>query len=102
GDDGLRIVNVRVFMDGALGPRTAAMIEPYEGEPDNYGIVVTDKEELYEHATQAAVQGLAMTVHAIGDKANHDLLDVYQTLRADEAARGQAPLRHRCEHVQIL
>jgi hypothetical protein len=130
GDDWLRIGNVKVFMDGALGPRTALMIEPYEGEPANYGIVVTDKEELYEHASKAAANGLAMTVHAIGDKANHDLLDVYQTLRGEEAARsgsplisdtrvpdpvvagrgdhdgqaarGQSPLRHRCEHVQSL
>lgn len=102
GDDWLRVGNVKVFLDGALGPRTAAMLQPYEGEPDNLGITVTDKEELYEHATQAAAHGLAMTVHAIGDKANHDLLDVYGTIRAEERARGQAPLRHRCEHVQLL
>jgi predicted amidohydrolase YtcJ len=102
GDDWLRLGNVKVFMDGALGPRTAAMIEPYAGEPENYGIVVTDKEELYEHATQAAAAGLALTVHAIGDRANHDLLDVYATIRGEERTRGQAPLRHRCEHVQLL
>ncbi len=102
GDDWLRLGNIKVFIDGALGPRTASMIEPYEGEPDNYGIVVTDKEELYEQATRAAANGLAMTVHAIGDKANHDLLDVYTTLRTEERARGQPPLRHRCEHVQLL
>jgi predicted amidohydrolase YtcJ len=102
GDDWLRLGNVKVFMDGALGPRTATMIEPYEGEPGNYGIEVTDKEELYEHASQAAANGLAMTVHAIGDRANHDLLDVYATLRAEERQRGRPPLRHRCEHVQLL
>ena len=102
GDDWLRVGNVKVFMDGALGPRTASMIEPYDGEPDNYGIVVTDKEELYEQAARAAANGLAMTVHAIGDKANHDLLDVYATLRAEERHGGQPPLRHRCEHVQLL
>jgi predicted amidohydrolase YtcJ len=102
GDDWLRLGNVKVFLDGALGPRTAAMLEPYEGEPENFGITVTDKEELYEFAVQAAAAGLAMTVHAIGDRANHDLLDVYATLRSEEAARGQPALRHRCEHVQIL
>jgi predicted amidohydrolase YtcJ len=104
GDDWLRIGNIKVFLDGALGPRTASMIEPYDGEPDNYGIVVTDKEELYEHATRAAANGLAMTVHAIGDKANHDLLDVYAMIRAEELGRGSrsTPLRHRCEHVQLL
>jgi predicted amidohydrolase YtcJ len=102
GDDWLRIGNIKVFLDGALGPRTALMTEPYEGEPDNRGITVTDKEELYEFATQAAANGLAMTVHAIGDKANHDLLDVYTTIRGEERARRQPPLRHRCEHVQLL
>jgi predicted amidohydrolase YtcJ len=102
GDDWLRVGNIKVFLDGALGPRTAAMIEPYDGEPGNTGIVVTDKEELYERAAQAAANGLAMTVHAIGDRANHDLLDVYAQLRAEEQARRQTPLRHRCEHVQLL
>ena len=102
GDDWLRIGNIKVFLDGALGPRTASMIEPYEGEPNNYGIVVTDKEELYDFASRAAANGLAMTVHAIGDKANHDLLDVYATVRSEEHERHQAPLRHRCEHVQLL
>jgi predicted amidohydrolase YtcJ len=102
GDDWLRLGNVKVFLDGALGPRTAAMLQPYDGEPDNLGIVVTDKEELYERATLAAANGLAMTVHAIGDRANHDLLDVYSVIRSEERERGQAPLRHRCEHVQLL
>ncbi len=106
GDDWIRLGNVKVFMDGALGPRTAQMIEPYEGEPENFGIVVTDKEELYEHATKAAQAGLAMTVHAIGDKANHDLLDVYETIRnegrGESETRPYKALRHRCEHVQVL
>ncbi len=102
GDDWLRIGNIKVFMDGALGPRTAAMIAAYEGEPNNTGIVVTDKEALYDYATVAAANGLAMTVHAIGDRANHDLLDVYTTIRREEQAAGHMPLRHRCEHVQVL
>ncbi len=104
GDHWLRLGNVKVSMDGALGPRTAAMLAPYDGEPDNYGIVVTDKEDLYEVASRATAQGLSMTVHAIGDRANHDLLDVYAMLRKEEAARGVTPAqrRHRVEHVQIL
>ena len=106
GDDWLRLGHIKIFADGALGPHTAAMIEPYAGEPDNYGMVVTDKEALYEYGRKAAANGLALTVHAIGDKANHDLLDVYEALRADEAsptaARPSRPLRHRVEHVQLL
>ncbi|MCA9917448.1 MAG: amidohydrolase [Anaerolineales bacterium] len=102
GDDWLRIGGVKIFADGALGPRTAAMIAPYEGEPNNYGIVVTDKEEMLEKASAASAHGLSVTVHAIGDKANHDILDVYEAVRQQEAERGQSNLRHRIEHVQLI
>jgi predicted amidohydrolase YtcJ len=102
GDDNLWIGGVKMFADGALGPRTAAMLAPYEGEPDNLGIVVTDKEEMYAHASKASANGLSLTVHAIGDRANHDILDVYEAVRGEEAARDQPILRHRIEHVQIL
>jgi predicted amidohydrolase YtcJ len=103
GDDRLWIGGIKIFADGALGPRTAAMLAPYEGEPDNRGIVVTDKEEMYAYASQASAAGLSVTVHAIGDRANHDILDVYEAVRQEEAGRSAAPaLRHRIEHVQIL
>lgn len=103
GDDQLWIGGVKIFADGALGPRTAAMLAPYEGEPDNWGIVVTDKEEMYARASQASANGLSVTVHAIGDRANHDILDVYEAVRQEEAGRMADPvLRHRIEHVQIL
>ncbi len=104
GDDWLRIGGIKVFMDGALGPRTASMIAPYEKESDNYGMVVTDKEELLGFASRASAHGMAMTVHAIGDRANHDVLDVFAQLRTEEAARGLTPAarRHRIEHVQLL
>ena len=102
GDDWLRIGGVKIFADGALGSKTAAMIAPYEGEPGNVGIVVTDKEEMLERAREAAAGGLSLTVHAIGDRANHDVLDVYEQLRRDEAGRPGPRLRHRIEHVQVL
>jgi len=102
GDDWLRIGGVKIFADGALGSKTAAMIAPYEGEPDNLGIVVTDKEEMLERAREAAAGGLSLTVHAIGDRANHDVLDVYEQLRRDEGDRPGSRLRHRIEHVQVL
>ncbi|MFO7540885.1 MAG: amidohydrolase [Chloroflexota bacterium] len=103
GDDWLRLGGIKIFADGALGPKTAAMVEPYEGEPDNRGIVVVDKEEMLQHALQASAGGLSLTVHAIGDRANHDVLDVYEAVRRQEQAQppGQ-PLRHRIEHVQLL
>ncbi|MCP4424089.1 MAG: amidohydrolase [Chloroflexi bacterium] len=111
GDDWLRIGSVKIFADGALGPRTAAMLAPYENEPDNTGIIVADKEEMLEKASQASANGLSVAVHAIGDRANHDVLDVYEALRMQEGGwagepvgKGDSshPLRHRLEHVQIL
>jgi len=102
GDHRLRIGNVKAFMDGALGPRTAAMFQPYVGEPENRGILNMDGEHLFELARQAADVGLAMTVHAIGDRANHEVLDAYEQLRAYEREHGIPALRHRIEHVQVL
>jgi predicted amidohydrolase YtcJ len=101
GDEWLRVGGVKMFADGALGPRTAAMLAPYEGEPENRGIVVTDKEEMMAHASRASAAGLSLTVHAIGDRANHDVLDVYEAVRLEEQARGGSRLRHRIEHFQI-
>jgi predicted amidohydrolase YtcJ len=104
GDDWIRIGALKLFADGALGPRTALMIEPYDGEPENYGIIVTDKEEMVQLVSQASANGLPSTIHAIGDRAVHDVLDVYQVVREEESKRGESPAqrRHRIEHVQLI
>jgi predicted amidohydrolase YtcJ len=102
GDDWLRIGSVKAFMDGALGPRTAAMFQPYLNENENRGILNMDGEQLFEIARRAADVGLSMAVHAIGDRANHEVLDAYEQLRRYERACGLTPLRHRIEHVQVL
>lgn len=104
GDDWIRIGALKLFADGALGPKTALMFEPYEGEPDNYGITVVDKEEMIDYVSRASNHGLPSTIHAIGDKAVHDVLDVFESVRAEEAQRSIAPSkhRHRIEHVQII
>ncbi len=102
GNDMLQVGSVKVFMDGALGPRTAAMIQPYENEPDNRGILNMDSEHLFEIGRQAADVGLSMTVHAIGDRANHEVLDALEQLRGYEREKNLPRLRHRIEHVQIL
>jgi predicted amidohydrolase YtcJ len=104
GDDWLRLGGLKIFADGALGPRTALMIEPYEGEPDNRGIVVTDKEEMFELVSAASRAGFPSTIHAIGDLAVHDVLDVYQSVREEEAQLGipREARRHRIEHVQLI
>lgn len=105
GDDWIRFGGLKLFADGALGPRTASMIEPYDGEPENYGIIVTDKEEMMALASKASAAGLASAIHAIGDRAVHDVLDVFAALRQQEVAQGALPAsrqRHRIEHVQII
>lgn len=101
GNDWLRLGNVKVFMDGALGPRTASMLAPYDDVPESRGILLLDREHLIEIALQAATAGFGMTIHAIGDKATHEALQALARVRADlPAFRPKLP--HRMEHVQIL
>lgn len=104
GDDWIRIGALKLFADGALGPKTALMFEAYEGEPDNFGMAVVDKEEMVELVSRASRFGLPSSIHAIGDKAVHDVLDVFEIVRREEAARSEATdsRRHRIEHVQII
>ncbi len=102
GDDMLRIGAVKVFMDGALGPQTAAMLAPYEGT-DDCGILMMDADQLFEHGRLAAQNGLSLAVHAIGDRAVRAVLDAYQRLRGYEHEHLAGPdLRHRIEHVQVI
>ncbi len=104
GDDWIRFGGLKLFADGALGQRTALMVEPYKGEPDNYGIAVLDKEEILDLVSTASHAGLPSTVHAIGDRAVHDVLDVFESIRQDELSHGELSdtHRHRIEHVQIV
>lgn len=95
GDDWLRVGGIKAFVDGALGPRTAAMLAPYEGAPDNVGVLTTDEETLRELARKSMGGGLPLAVHAIGDRANRMVLDAL-------AEVGTGRLRHRIEHVQLL
>ena len=97
GDRWLRIGNVKIFSDGTLGSRTAAMLEPFEGEPDNCGMLDTSPEGLRDAIRKAGSAGLAVAVHAIGDRANRLVLDVME-----EARRREDAMRHRIEHAQLL
>lgn len=104
GDDYLRIGQVKAFMDGALGPQTAALLQPYENSIDKFGMLLMDAEELFEHGRKAADAGLGMAVHAIGDRANHEALQAFEQLRTYEKQQypERRPLVHRIEHVQLL
>jgi predicted amidohydrolase YtcJ len=117
GDERLWIGHLKAFADGTMGSRTAWMIEPFEGEPDNYGLAVTPTEVLWEMATQAQWAGFPLSVHAIGDRAVREVLDVLSELpsreRGGEEARtrlftasplhfSRSSLPHRIEHVQLI
>jgi predicted amidohydrolase YtcJ len=99
GGEKLRVGSVKIFADGALGSRTAAMLAPYEDEPLNLGIVVTPKEGIRELVSKASRAGLSVAIHAIGDRANRDVLDILEESR--QSGEGM-DLRHRIEHVQLL
>jgi len=101
GDDRLWLGHVKAFADGTMGSRTAFMLEPFTGEPQNTGISVTSVEELWQLAVQAGQSGFPLSVHAIGDRAVREVLDVFQEhLSTPGAANVQLP--HRIEHVQLL
>lgn len=97
GDDWLRVGHVKIFADGALGPRTAWMLEPFEGEPYNRGIPIHAPDELQALISRAAEHDFACAVHAIGDRANRAVLDALEGLDI-----GDWGLPHRIEHVQLL
>jgi predicted amidohydrolase YtcJ len=101
GDTWLRIGGIKMFADGALGPRTAAMLAPYEGEPDNYGIATFEREALFETVLKCNQNGLAAVVHAIGDRANHDVLDAFEVSKR-QTSNVKPRLRNRIEHAQCL
>lgn len=105
GDDWLRLGAVKLFADGALGPRTAALLQPYEGEPGQRGMLLLDAEEIFEHGRLAAENGFPLAVHAIGDRANHEVLNALEQLKiwqVSETCQVSPNLRHRIEHVQLL
>lgn len=102
-DAGIRIGWVKLFADGTLGSRTAAMLEPFEIEVDRpappgdgRGIFLTPPDSLGRLAARAADAGIAAQVHAIGDRAVRVALD------ALEPTAGRARYRPRVEHVQLV
>ncbi|MBM3679077.1 MAG: amidohydrolase, partial [Actinobacteria bacterium] len=92
GDDFLRLGYLKVFLDGTLGSRTAAML-------DGTGVTITSGDELGEIVAGAARAGWPVAVHAIGDRANRDALNAFERTR--ELWHGLG-LRHRVEHAQCL
>ena len=96
GDEWLRTGHLKIFTDGALGSQTAALEEPYEGSGDR-GLLTIEPDRLNGDVARAADAGIAVAIHAIGDRAVHVALDAIEPTRASHPA-----LRQRVEHVQLL
>jgi predicted amidohydrolase YtcJ len=89
GDDWVRLGGLKLFADGALGSQTALMIEPFAGG-DNRGVEVLTPEQLADFAERACSNGIALTIHAIGDLANRRVLDALEVARRAEARSRRA------------
>lgn len=101
GNDWLWFGGVKEFMDGALGPQTAAMLAPYE-DSGEMGILLNSEAVITDLGRKAADHGLSLSIHAIGDQANRTLLNALEVIRAYEKETGLDPLPHRIEHVQLI
>ena len=98
GDGRLTVGAIKLWLDGALGSRGAALHAPYCDDPGNTGLVLVPPEEVERLTREASSRGFHVWVHAIGDRANSLVLDVFEKVRA---AGGPRP-RLRVEHAQIL
>jgi predicted amidohydrolase YtcJ len=99
GDDWVRIGGLKGFADGSLGSSTAKMYRPYKNEPGSTGLFVTPRNQLHKLIAAADKAGLSVAVHAIGDRANGELLGIFATVARDNGARDR---RFRIEHAQHL
>ena len=88
---------VKLYSDGALGSRGAALLAPYSDRPQQSGLLIEPPATLAEYAKRAAGCGLQVNIHAIGDRGNRVALDALQA-----AANSNNPGRHRIEHAQIV
>lgn len=100
-DDRLMVKAVKAFADGALGANGAWMLEDYEDQPGWTGQNVTSTDELEKIGEKCLELGLQYCVHAIGDRANHEVLNIYERLFQNNNL-DENDLRWRIEHAQIL
>ncbi len=100
GDNHLTVRAIKVSIDGALGPRGAWLLEPYADLPSSTGLNTTPVDDVTETAKIAIAKDFQLCIHAIGDRANREVLDIYA--EAFEANPDKTGLRWRVEHAQHL
>ena len=98
-DPWLKTGALKAFTDGAMGSRTAAMLEPYTDDPTTSGILTNDPEKLKKMAIERDKAGFQLNFHAIGDRANRIALDVFEAVAK---ANGSRDRRDRIEHAQLV
>jgi predicted amidohydrolase YtcJ len=97
--DMLTLRSVKLYSDGALGSRGAALKEDYADDPGNRGLLFESEDYFYEQIKKVSDAGFQVGIHAIGDKANHVILNAFERAFASGV---NADLRHRIEHAQIV
>ena len=99
GNNKLTIRALKIYIDGALGSRGAALIEPYSDDPNNRGLTMLSEEKLQKLVDESLDYGFQVCTHAIGDRANNIILNVYESA----LKKHQLPsARLRVEHAQVL
>jgi predicted amidohydrolase YtcJ len=99
GDEWLRIGGLKAMMDGSLGSHTAAFLEPFTDAPDQRGLLIQEVAEVRKWVGDADAAGLQIMVHAIGDSAIRDLLDIFLDVAE---SNGERDRRFRIEHAQHI
>jgi predicted amidohydrolase YtcJ len=102
GNARLRMGHVKFFADGGMGARTAWMIDPFLDA--GHGMPLMDMGDLAQRVAKAEKAGLAAMVHAVGDRANQELVNLFTTLAAQRTRSGRPgpPIAHRIEHAQMI
>ena len=91
--------SVKLYSDGALGSRGAALIKPYSDEPHSHGLLFFKTAQMDAMMAKAMRKGYQVNVHAIGDAGNHQILDIY---KKELGVTKSAAQRHRIEHAQVV
>jgi predicted amidohydrolase YtcJ len=99
GDDWVRIGGIKFFADGSMGSGTAAFFAPYSDDPSTSGLLLQSPDALRKMVFDADAAGFQVEVHAIGDRANAVVLDIFEQLAAE---RGTHDRRPRIEHAQVV
>jgi predicted amidohydrolase YtcJ len=100
GDNHLTVRAIKHYMDGALGSRGAWLLEPYADKPESRGLNTEDPAGIRQAAELAIAHGYQLSVHAIGDRANRETLDIYERVFREHPDKKD--LRWRIEHAQHL